>query len=230
MIFVHLGAGAGDQDSGANFRCGVTEFIKKNSKSSDKIFLLEANPKNIPKLKSCYKKFPNTKIFNLGITTKKRKKLNFFYTEDDAPHYQVCTTRKSHLKKHYPNSQIKTFSISTITINEFLKKKVKSKIIDCLSIDLEGMDYESIMSINIKKKIIENISIEFIHMNKFQKRNMINHLTKNGYSYAGYGYDHNNFDLLFVRKKIFLNRILSKLIWLISIKYLKFLNYLISVK
>tara|TARA_B110000116_G_scaffold249599_1_gene243405 strand:- start:88 stop:780 length:693 start_codon:yes stop_codon:yes gene_type:complete len=230
MIFVHLGAGAGDLDSGANFRCGVTEFIKKNSKSSDKIFLLEANPKNIPKLKSCYKKFPNAKIFNLGITTKRERKLNFFYTEDDAPHYQVCTTRKSHLKKHYPNSQIKTFSISTITINEFLKKKVKSKIIDCLSIDLEGMDYESIMSINIKKKIIENISIEFIHMNKFQKRNMINHLTKNGYSYAGYGYDHNNFDLLFVRKKIFLNRILSKLIWLISIKYLKFLNYLISVK
>ena len=230
MIFVHLGAGAGDLDGGANFRCGVTEFIKKNSKSSDKIFLLEANPKNIPKLKSCYKKFPNAKIFNLGITTKRERKLNFFYTEDDAPHYQVCTTRKNHLKKHYPNSQIKTFSISTITINEFLKEKVKSKIIDYLSIDLEGMDYESIMSINIKKKIIENISIEFIHMNKFQKKNMINHLTKNGYSYAGYGYDHNNFDLLFVRKKIFLNRILSKLIWLISIKYLKFLNYFISVK
>ena len=230
MIFVHLGAGAGDLDGGANFRCGVTEFIKKNSKSSDKIFLIEANPKNIPKLKSCYKKFPNAKIFNLGITTKRERKLNFFYTEDDAPHYQVCTTRKNHLKKHYPNSQIKTFSVSTITINEFLKKKVKSKTIDCLSIDLEGMDYESIMSINIKKKIIENISIEFIHMNKFQKRNMINHLTKNGYSYAGYGYDHNNFDLLFVRKKIFLNRILSKLIWLISIKYLKFLNYLISAK
>jgi len=170
MIFVHLGAGAGDLDGGANFRCGVTEFIKKNSKSSDKIFLIEANPKNIPKLKSCYKKFPNAKIFNLGITTKRERKLNFFYTEDDAPHYQVCTTRKNYLKKHYPNSQIKTFSISTITINKFLKEKIKSKIIDYLSIDLEGMDYESIMSINIKKKIIENISIEFIHMNKFQKK------------------------------------------------------------
>ena len=77
MIFVHLGAGVGDLESGANFRCGVTEFIKKNSKSSDKIFLLEANPKNIPKLKNCYKKFPNAKIFNLGITTKRERKLNF---------------------------------------------------------------------------------------------------------------------------------------------------------
>ena len=228
MIFVHLGAGAGDLDNGANFRCGVTEFIKKNSVSSDKIFLLEANPKNISKLKSCYKKFPNAQIFNLGITVKKEKKINFFYTEDDAPHYQVCTTRINHLKKHYPNSKIKKFSVSTITINEFLKKRVKGNIIDCLSIDLEGMDYESLMSINIKKKIIKNISIEFIHMNRFQKRKMINHLTKNGYSYAGYGYDHNNFDLLFVKKKIFLNRILSKLIWLISNKHLKFLNYFIS--
>jgi hypothetical protein len=90
------------------------------------------------------------------------------------------------------------------------------------------MDYESLMSINIKKKIIKNISIEFIHMNRFQKRKMINHLTKNGYSYAGYGYDHNNFDLLFVKKKKFLNRILSKLIWLIGNKHLKFLNYFIS--
>ena len=230
MIFVHLGAGAGDLDSRANFRCGVTEFIKKNSKSSDKIFLVEANSKNIPKLKKCYKKFQNAKIYNLGIANKKEKKLNFFYTEDDAPHYQVCTTKKNHLKKHYPNSQIKKFSVSTITINDFLKKKVKSKIIDCLSIDLEGIDYESLMSIDIKKKIIKNISVEFIHMNKFQKRKMINHLTKNGYSYAGYGYDHNNFDFLFVRKKIFLNRILSKLIWLINIKYLKFLNYLIIAK
>ena len=228
MIFVHLGAGAGDLDNGANFRCGVTEFIKKNSISSDKIFLVEANPKNISKLKSCYKKFPNAQIFNLGITVKKEKKINFFYTEDDAPHYQVCTTRINHLKKHYPNSQIKKFSVSTVTINEFFKKRVRTKIIDYLSIDLEGMDYESLMSINIKKKIIKNISIEFIHMNSLQKRKMVNYLTENGYSYAGYGYDHNNFDLLFVKKKIFFNRVLSKLIWLIGNKHLKFLNYLIT--
>jgi hypothetical protein len=29
MIFVHLGAGDGDLDQRANFRCGFTEFIKK---------------------------------------------------------------------------------------------------------------------------------------------------------------------------------------------------------
>ena len=41
MIFVHLGAGAGDLDERANFRCGFTEFIKKNVKLEDKIFVLD---------------------------------------------------------------------------------------------------------------------------------------------------------------------------------------------
>ena len=38
MIFVHLGAGAGDLDSGANYRCGVTEFIKKMLNYQTKYF------------------------------------------------------------------------------------------------------------------------------------------------------------------------------------------------
>ena len=29
MIFVHLGAGAGDLDERANYKCGFTKFIKK---------------------------------------------------------------------------------------------------------------------------------------------------------------------------------------------------------
>ena len=180
MIYVHLGAGAGDLDEGANFRCGFTEFIKKNYKSSNKIFLLEANPKNIPSLERCYKNFQNVSIFNLGIEIIKCGTIKFFYTEDDAPHYQVCTTKINHLKKHYPNSIIKEFSISAISINDFLETKVKSKLIDYLSIDLEGMDYESLMSINLKKFFIKNISIEFIHLDKFQKKRMISHLNKNG--------------------------------------------------
>ena len=228
MIFVHLGAGAGDLDEGANFRCGFTEFIKKNYKSSNKIFLLEANPKNIPSLERCYKNFKNVEIFNLGIEIIKCGTIKFFYTEDDAPHYQVCTTKINHLKKHYPNSIIKEFSISAISINEFLETIVKSKLIDYLSIDLEGMDYESLMSINLKKFFIKNISIEFIHLDKFQKKRMIGHLNKNGYSYSGYGYNHNNFDLLFIKKEKKLNRFLSKFIWLISNKHLKFLNYFIN--
>jgi len=116
MIFVHLGAGAGDLDERANFRCGFTEFIKKNVKIKDKIFVLEANPKNIPKLRDCYKHLSNVNISNLGISIDNEKKLIFYYTDDDAPHYQVCTTKIDHLKKHYPNSTIKKFEIPSLSI------------------------------------------------------------------------------------------------------------------
>ena len=170
MIFVHLGAGAGDLDERANFRCGFTEFIKKNIKSNDKVFILEANPKNIPKLRECYKDYSNANIYNLGISIDKEKKLNFYYTDDDAPHYQVCSTKIEHIKKHYPNSIIKKFEIMSLSINEFFKEKIKENVIDYLSIDLEGIDFDALMSINMKKFDIKNISIEFIHLTSLEKK------------------------------------------------------------
>lgn len=228
MIFVHLGAGAGDLDERANFRCGFTEFIKKNIKSNDKVFILEANPKNIPKLRECYKDYSNANLYNLGISIDKEKKLNFYYTDDDAPHYQVCSTKIEHIKKHYPNSIIKKFEIISLSINEFFKEKIKENVIDYLSIDLEGIDFDALMSINMKKFDIKNISIEFIHLTSLEKKKMIKHLNQNGYSYFGNGYDHNNFDFLFKRKKIFLNRLLSQFLWMISSKHIKFFNFFIS--
>ena len=228
MIFVHLGAGAVDLDERANFRCGFTEFIKKNVKSNDKVFILEANPRNIPKLTECYKDFSNANIYNLGISIDKEKKLSFYYTDDDAPHYQVCSTKIEHIKKHYPNSIIKKFEIISLSINEFFKEKIKENVIDYLSIDLEGIDFDALMSINMKTFDIKNISIEFIHLTSLEKKKMIKHLNQNGYSYVGNGYDHNNFDFLFKRKKIFLNRLLSQFLWMISSKHIKFFNFFIS--
>ena len=62
-----MGAGAGDLDPKANFRCGFTEFIKKNYKKNDIIFAVEANKLNIKKLKKCWENYPKTKILNLAI-------------------------------------------------------------------------------------------------------------------------------------------------------------------
>ena len=228
MIFIHLGAGAGDLDERTNFKCGFTKFIKRNSKSEDQIFVLEANPKNIPHLKKSYKNFSNVKIYNLGISQNNEKKLIFYYTEDDAPHYQVCTSKIEHLKKHYPNSSIRKFEIQSLSIDKFLEKEVKHNIVDFLSIDLEGIDYDTLMSINMKKFDIKNISIEFIHLTSLEKKIMVNHLNQNGYSYIGFGYDHNNFDFLFTKKKLLLNRFLSKFLWMVGNKYVKYFNLFIS--
>ena len=98
-------------------------IYQKKSEPKDEIFLVEANPKNISKLEASYKNFSNVKIFNIGISVKNEEKLEFFYTEDDAPHYQVCTTKIDHLKKHYPNSIISKFRISAFSINDFFIKR-----------------------------------------------------------------------------------------------------------
>ena len=78
MYFVHLGAGAGDQDQRANFRCGFTEYIKKKHNKKSRVFVVEANPLNIEKLKICYKYFENIQINNFAISTKNSDKLTFF--------------------------------------------------------------------------------------------------------------------------------------------------------
>ena len=203
MNYVHLGACIGDWDKTGLNRCGFTEFIKKDSKINDKIFLIEANPKNISKLEESYKNFNNAKILNLGVTASKNDEITFFYTEDDAPYYMVCSTKIDHVLKHYPNSKINEFKIKTVSVNNLFKDYIKEKNIDYLSIDLEGIDFEILMSINLNDYNIKNISIEYLHLTKKQKKHLVNYLLKYGYSYCGYGYDINNFDFLFKKKKIY---------------------------
>ena len=228
MNYVHLGACIGDWDKTGLNRCGFTEFIKKNSKINDKIFLIEANPKNISKLEESYKNFNNARILNLGVTAWKNNEITFFYTEDDAPYYMVCSTKINHVLKHYPNSKINEFKIKTVSVNNLFKDYIKEKNIDYLSIDLEGIDFEILMSINLNEYNIKNISIEYLHLNKKQKKQLVNYLLKYGYSYCGFGYDFNNFDFLFKKKKILLNRFISRFLWIVGKKHLKILNYFIS--
>ena len=63
MIFVHIGAGAGDLDPSTNFRDGFSEYVKKIKNKKEKIFVVEANPKNIEKLKKCWKDYKDVKFF-----------------------------------------------------------------------------------------------------------------------------------------------------------------------
>lgn len=222
-IFVHLGAGVGDLDKRLNFRCGFTELIKKDCTSEDNAFVVEANPKNIDKLKLCYKNFQNVKIFNLAVTHEVSKELTFYFAEDDAPHYNVCSIDINHVKKHYPNSRINSFKVEATNINDFLQKNVGKKI-DYLSIDLEGIDYSILMNLDLKNIRVENISIEHLHLTKNQKKNMVSHLNNLGFSYCGNGYDHKNYDYLFKNKKILWNRLLSKFLWIIHHKKVKYFN------
>ena len=85
MIFVHVGAGAGDLDPSSNFRDGFTEYVKNINFSEKKIYVVEANPKNLEKLKDCWKNYKNVKIFNFAITPNNfsNDEIDLYYSEDD---------------------------------------------------------------------------------------------------------------------------------------------------
>ena len=231
MIFVHIGAGAGDLDSSANFKDGFSEYVKKIKSHEKKIFVVEANPKNIEKLKVCWKNYKYVKIFNFAITPDDYLKDNmvFYYSQDDKPHYQLLSYDKDHVKYYFPNSEIKEMKIQTKKIGDFLENNFLNLKIDSFSIDVEGLDYKILMDINLKKFDIYQFSIEYFHLNKDQKKKIIKKFIENGYSYNGFGIDHNDLDWLFIKKRSFWKNFVSKFLPYIHRKHYKRLNKLIDL-
>jgi len=229
MIFVHIGAGAGDLDPSTNFRDGFSEYVKNNKGEQKEIIIVEANPKNIEKLKVCWKEYKNVKIFNLAITPNNylRDNITLYYSQDDKPHYQLLSHNKNHVKYYFPNSEIKEIKIKTIKIENFLENNFLNLKIDSFSIDVEGLDYRIFMDIDLKKFDIYQFSIEYLHLNKNQKKNIVKKFIENGYSYYGFGIDHNNLDWLFIKKKSLWKNFISKLLPYIHRKHYKRLNKLI---
>ena len=170
MRYLHIGAGAGDKDPSKNYRDGFTEFVKKKNDKNKKIFVVEANPVNINKLRECWKKFKNVKIFNFAISAKRKNSAKFYYSINDAPHFQLFSNKKKHVEHYFPKNTIRSKKLRLININTFLKKYFDKKTIDYFSIDIEGLDYEVMMEIDLKKYEIKNISLEYLHLNKTQKK------------------------------------------------------------
>tara|TARA_B100000787_G_C16181277_1_gene291959 strand:+ start:1248 stop:1949 length:702 start_codon:yes stop_codon:yes gene_type:complete len=227
MNYLHIGGGAGDLDPSTNFRDGFSEFVKTHKSKNKNIFVIEANPVNIKLLKKSWNNYVSVKIFNIAISAKSKKKVKFFYSEKDAPHYQLFSSDINHIKRNFYGSKIKSKSIKAITINKFLEKNFKNKIIDYFSIDIEGSDFDVIMALNFKKYNIKNISLEYLHLTKNEKIEILKKLLNNDYSYFGFGLDHNNIDWFFKKKASWWNNIVSKLLPIIHRKHYKRLNKLL---
>ena len=153
MNFVHIGAGAGDRDPSSGFRDGFSEYVKNHKSKTKKIIVVEANPKNIKKLKETWKKYKNTRILNYAIipNNSKKKTIKLYYSEDDAPHYQLLSSDIDHIKRYFPNSKIKFLFAKTMKIKSLLQKNLKDVSIESFSIDVEGADFDIVMDIDLKK-------------------------------------------------------------------------------
>jgi FkbM family methyltransferase len=201
-IFIQIGAGAGDLDKRANCRDGFTEFIKKLPREHiKKIILVEPNPINIPLLKECWKDYPQSTIYELGIVPKNyiNNTIDFYYCPSDAPHYQVASINKSHIQKHYgEHCELEKFIIPVKHLDEFVNE-VTSEEIELLALDIEGIDAEIILDINFNNMNIKYLSFEHLHLGD-NRDNVLSHLTNNNFEYLGLGVDYNGFDYLYKNK------------------------------
>lgn len=211
-VYIDLGAGSLDEQKTNYFY----EYVKNDFSENKKIVCVEANDIHIDDIKSRFQDFNDLIVYNLAIVDdKKINKVKLFYCTKDAPDYQVSSLDIEHVKKHYPNEQILSKSVSCMEINTFLENFKKYNI-EYLKLDIEGVDEKILTSINFKMFTIKNISIEKLHLE--QRFKTIYFLLKNFY-FPNYKINElSRFDSFFSKK----DRNIKN-----TFKFLKFLIYLI---
>ena len=201
-IFIQIGAGAGDLDKRANCRDGFTELIKKLPRERvKKIILVEPNPLNIPLLKECWKDYPQSSIYEIGIVPKNYQSdtIDFYYCPSDAPHYQVASIKKSHIQKHYGDDcELEKFIIPVRQLEKFISE-VAVEEIELLALDIEGIDAEILLDTDLGALKLKYISFEHLHLGE-NKDNVLLHLKNNNFEYLGSGVDVNGYDYLYIKK------------------------------
>ena len=202
-IFIQIGAGAGDLDKRANCRDGFTEFIKKLPRERvKKVILVEPNPLNIPLLKECWKDYPQSIIYEIGIVPKNYQNdtIDLYYCPSDAPHYQVASINKSHIYKHYgDNCVLEKFTIPVKHLDDFINE-VTTEEIELLALDIEGIDAEIVLDMNLNDLKLKYISFEHVHLGE-KRENVLKHLKINNYQYLGLGVDYNGLDYLYINER-----------------------------
>lgn len=200
--YIQIGAGAGDQDSRADYRDGFTEFVKKiNPKEIGRILLVEPNPINIQYLNKCWENYSEkSEIFQIGICTsdKKDNSIKFYYSVEDAPNFQTCSMNIEHVLAHYPNtSQIKTIDVYCMTLTDFIQKTLGDEKIELLSLDIEGIDDLVILDTDWSNINCNMLSIEHLHMSTETMIRVRQHLAIAGFHFVGSGMDVRGYDSLF---------------------------------
>jgi hypothetical protein len=107
---------------------------------------------------------------NYALSRKKGKK-SFYYFGDFSPLNTLDCNHLKFLREKFnvKRNQYKIKKIKTENINSILKK-YKFDIIDFVSIDLEGQEYEALRDFNFTKYKINLLSIEMLSHNSLSKK------------------------------------------------------------
>lgn len=121
---------------------------------------------------------PKASIETLCIWSDSISTLNF--NETKFPEFSTLDSFTNIDKHRYNRRKGKIYKVKTISINDLLKKHNAPKVIDYLSVDTEGSEYEILKNLDFEKYIFRVITVEHIYG---KNRQLINDLmVKNGYS------------------------------------------------
>ena len=130
------------------------------------MILLEPLKVHHESLKKCYSHIKNKSILGNIITAEKineGKDVDSWYHLDDGPGYEIASINKDHIKKHSfinpafeDESRYRKITSKAITLDSLFETQ-DIKDIDFLFIDAEGLDSDSIKSIDFDVYDIKNI-------------------------------------------------------------------------
>ena len=205
----------------------VNRFCKENINNLNKIILVEPLPflnEHIAKNYNDISFKSDIIIYNKIIVPEKKEDTKLIYynkcdaileyggiclkeNENDMDKsFGLSSINKDHILKHYVGKELRDFvenetnslDVETEILNNIISYNNNFSI-DYLFIDIEGMDFEIIYSIDLKKYNIKNIQVEYIHYESNELVNLILYMKDNNYIVNRPIYN-NEYDILFTKQ------------------------------
>jgi FkbM family methyltransferase len=157
--------------------------------------IVEANPLHIDTLRSKYT--DRATVVNVAVGGQIGE-VDFFYSLDDAPGYEVASMSPEHIFKHgYSRESLRSFKVPCLTLNELFKGLELGKI-DIMFMDIEGAEMIALQSFDFERYDIPIIQVEMLHVNNAEFEQFMD---AKGYVLTQRSFDKDGYDRIFANKK-----------------------------
>jgi FkbM family methyltransferase len=166
----------------------------------DVILLVEPFPIHKKSIIKNYTGISNVILEEVAIVPYPMEKTTIYFHDKDGPighpkhSYEVASVDPEHLVRHgYSKSELKSFTARCKTLSQ-LFDTYSIKKIDYLFLDIEGIDFDVLTSIDFSAYDIHNLQIEYIHLDQ---NKLVSFMAEKGYRI---GVSLNKFDTMFVKQ------------------------------
>ena len=184
----------------------VRDFVK--TLQDPRVLLVEPFSVHNKSIQSAYA--PNKiRLENIAIVPDGRNDIALYYTELDGPNsfaaianshhraiktFQVASVVAGHVLKHYPNATLKHINVPAHTLNSLFNMCGLVRI-DYLFLDIEGIDFVCLKTIDFSAYDIRHLQIEHLHLDQNELHSF---MSSKGYV-ASKGMDREGYDTMFTK-------------------------------